>query len=373
MKIGMIVRGVYPQQVGGQEIQAFMIINKLTKEKNDVFVISDSFKQKIVSKSNRLRFYRMPIPKIPGLRFIIKIILNVLQMSRIHKKNRLNVIHGHGTIAEGVSTILFSKLFKVDSIITIHGRGVTNFSKKFPKIVNFILKNANSLITTNDFLKNQVKSHTNKEIEIVPNSISIKRFKPLNKKELLETKFSYLKDKFILLTVSRLDKIKNIDLIIDLINKLRDSIPNLKLLIIGEGKLKKSLIKKVKKLGLSSIVHFLGKVDHNKLPKYYSISDAFLMLSEMEGQGITVLEAMACECIVIANNVGGITHSIKNGENGFLIDNNNEENLKSTILKIYKKELDLNFIKKSAKARIIKDFNWDENFKKLIKIYKKFI
>jgi len=93
----------------------------------------------------------------------------------------------------------------------------------------------------------------------------------------------------------------------------------------------------------------------------------------MEGQGITVLEAMACECIVIANNVGGITHSIKNGENGFLIDNNNEENLKSTILKIYKKELDLNFIKKSAKARIIKDFNWDENFKKLIKIYKKFI
>ncbi|MHA1798782.1 MAG: glycosyltransferase family 4 protein [Candidatus Helarchaeota archaeon] len=375
MKIGMVIRGVYPQQVGGQEIQASKLICKLLMSKYSMFVISNTFTPSIISRNKEFHFYRMPILKVGGFRFISKVILNFLSLFLINRRYQLDLIHSHGAIAEGLSSIIFSKFFKIKNVITIHGGGVTDFGKRFPKIVRFILKNSDYIIVTNEFLKKLVIKNvgSDKKITIIPNSIVSSFFKPINKENLLEREFKKYKRNFILLTVARLVYIKNITFLIDLVNDLRNLIPNLKLIIIGEGKLKKSLIKQTKKLGLSSYINFIGKVSQINLPKYYNLADVFISSSIMEGQGLTILEAMACGCLVVANDVGGIFHSIQDGINGFLIKKNDKKGFLDIILKIYNKQIEINKIKKKARNTILQNFDSNENFKKLSVIYEKII
>ena len=109
------------------------------------------------------------------------------------------------------------------------------------------------------------------------------------------------------------------------------------------------------------------------LPKYYNLADVFISSSIMEGQGLTILEAMACGCLVVANDVGGIFHSIQDGINGFLIKKNDKKGFLDIILKIYNKQIEINKIKKKARNTILQNFDSNENFKKLSVIYEKII
>ncbi|NHI93111.1 MAG: glycosyltransferase family 4 protein [Candidatus Lokiarchaeota archaeon] len=373
MNVGILIRGVYPQNTGGQELHGNELIKHFLEERGKIYLISNTFIPKIIAKNKNFHFYRTPIPNIPKFKFILKILLNFLTLILIHKKNKLNVIHGHGTLAEGLSTIFFSNIFKIKSVITVHGGGVYSFGKRFPRIVSYILKNANQIIVTNDFLKKQVSEFivSDKNVHIIPNSVLIDRFKPLNKIKILESNFPNLKNKFILLTVARLEKIKNIEFLIELVKSLEKSIPNMKLLIIGKGNLKKYLEKKVQKLGISSKIHFLGEINHIELPIYYNIADVFILLSRMEGQGLAILEAMACGCMVIASKIGGIKNSIENGLNGFLVNFENRREIEKLIKKIQQNQVNINEIKKNARNKILDNFNWDKNFSKILAVYKK--
>lgn len=372
MNIGILIRGVYPQKYGGQELHGNMLIKKLLTKSMKIFIISNENHPKITSKNQKFHFFATPIPKIPILKFFMKILLNFLTLSVIHKKNRLDLIHGHGTIAEGLTSTFFSKLFKVKSVITVHGGGVYSFGKRFPRIIKYIIKNSNNLIVTNDFLKQEILkyTHSEKKIRVIPNSLLVDRFKPLNKDVLLNSKFQEYKDKFILLTVSRLEKVKDQAFLLEIVNSLSKKIPNLNLLIIGSGSLRKKLEKKAQKLGISSLIRFLGNIKNIELPDYYNLADIFISLSEIEGQGISILEAMACGCLVVASEVGGIKYTIKDNYNGFLVDKRKKSEIESLIIEIYENKRNTDDIKLNARKEIERNFNWNKNFEKIIAIYK---
>jgi glycosyltransferase involved in cell wall biosynthesis len=85
--------------------------------------------------------------------------------------------------------------------------------------------------------------------------------------------------------------------------------------LVGDGPLKKDIIAKRKLLGLENVV-FLPGIQTNAVD-WYSAMDIFMMTSEFEGLPLSLLEAMSCECAVIATNAGGIKEVLVNRFNGF--------------------------------------------------------
>ena len=79
---------------------------------------------------------------------------------------------------------------------------------------------------------------------------------------------------------------------------------------------------------------FTGAIPHSQLSFFYSAADIFILPSQYETFPIVVLEAMACELPIVATNVGGIPMQIENNVNGFLVELNNTEQLKDTLLKL---------------------------------------
>ncbi len=110
---------------------------------------------------------------------------------------------------------------------------------------------------------------------------------------------------------------------------------NFELVIAGEGFERENLEKKVKLLGIQSNVIFTGKKTRDEVNSIMNEADCFVMVSETEAFGLVYLEAMGKGCITIGTKGQGIDGVIVNGENGFLCEAKNSDNLAEIFKHIY--------------------------------------
>ena len=102
-----------------------------------------------------------------------------------------------------------------------------------------------------------------------------------------------IRNRKVVLSLSRLDPLKGIDMLIEAFSKVRANNHNIVLLIVGSGscKYKKKLETKIEDLNLSQDVYFLGEMNGAYKGAVYDVADLFVLPSFNEGFGITVLEA----------------------------------------------------------------------------------
>lgn len=126
----------------------------------------------------------------------------------------------------------------------------------------------------------------------------------------------------------RLIKEKNIDVLIKSIALTRDSIPDIKCLIIGDGPERSSLEKLTRNLDLEGNIHFLGFLNRSEdVFSYMKSSKVFVLPSTREGFGIVVLEANACglPVVTVSHPKNAAADLINDGKNGFLCKLNEED------------------------------------------------
>jgi len=116
-------------------------------------------------------------------------------------------------------------------------------------------------------------------------------------------------------TVGRLVPWKRVDRILEAIAK----IPDLGLVVIGDGPERSSLGQQAASLGISDRVHFAGQRSREETLGLMASCNFFVLNSTYEGLPHVVLEAMALGLPVVATAVGGTPEVVKNGENGLLI------------------------------------------------------
>jgi glycosyltransferase involved in cell wall biosynthesis len=129
-----------------------------------------------------------------------------------------------------------------------------------------------------------------------------------------DSQLSTLNSKLITIgAVGRLEHIKGTDLILTAFAKIHVKHPNTRLLIVGDGSLRKEM-----EAQLPTNTQFVGTQPQERLQDYYDRIDILLMPSRSEGFGLTALEGMARGCIVVAANVGGLPEVVLDGKTGFL-------------------------------------------------------
>ena len=117
---------------------------------------------------------------------------------------------------------------------------------------------------------------------------------------------------------------KSIDKIIAQLPAIRNKLPNVRVLIVGDGPALNDLKAQAEKLGVSDKVIFAGAAPYAEIGKYYQLGNAFISCSTSETQGLTYYEAMAAGLPVIARKDDAVNDLFKDGENARLFRDEKE-------------------------------------------------
>ena len=156
----------------------------------------------------------------------------------------------------------------------------------------------------------------------------------------------------------RLKKYKSVDHLLRALPMVLKQVPDLRLLIVGEGDDRSRLEEIAKGLGISGAVEFTGFVSEEKKVELLQTMWFKVTTSSKEGWGLTVLEANACGTPVLASDVPGLRDAVKNGETGLLYPYGNIEELTRNIVSLTKDQELRDRLTRGALAWASK-FHWD--------------
>ena len=304
------------------------------------------------------------------------LISQIIFCKRLIKKINPDIIHVHWAIPQALTASLLNKPY----IVTIYG-GEVFLSKKLKliKLLNHLIKKSKSTFAITNSLRNIMYDFGVKEkVGVIPLGVDTKKFKPNIKGWQAVRKKYCKKNDLLILSVSRLVEKKGTIYLIEAFAKVLKKIPNCKLVIVGDGYLYDSLVKRTKELKIYNKVIFTKEIGHKELPKYYCASDLFVLPSiidrrgDRETQGVVYLEAMACKCPVIGTNTGGIVDVITDNKTGKLVPQKDSNSLSEEMINLLKNKNIKKRYTDNAYKKVIKEFSWSSIAKQYISKYKKY-
>jgi len=211
-------------------------------------------------------------------------------------------------------------------------------------------------------LKRRMEKQGFSNIRIIPHF-----FQPLNRRGSLKES---LRNNKILLFIGKLSMEKGCHILIDALKIVNNKIPDIKLIIVGDGPEKINLVNQVFLLGLQKKIDFRGILKRQQLPRLYIASLGLIVPSIwMENSGLVLIEAMYFGKPIIGSNIGGIPDLIKNNNNGLLFTPRSRIDLAKKILTLVMDEKKRKKMNKLSKQYYIK-YSPEVYFDNLISFYK---
>lgn len=252
------------------------------------------------------------------------------QIKKIFDKEQYALIHCHtpigGVLARLAAVESRKKGTKV--VYTAHGFHFFNGAPRknwllYYPIEKWLSRYTDCLITINeeDYEAAQLRRFKASDLRMVEGvGIDQMRFVPTNdalRKEVRE-KLGFPKDAFILIYVGELCTRKNQQVVIEAAKYLSSDIPNLKLLLVGNGDKEESFSQQIRQLGVEKQVELLGyRTDVHQLMQ---MADLVVSSSKQEGLPVNVMEGMATGLPLVVSNCRGNRDLVLDGENGFVVE-----------------------------------------------------
>ncbi len=186
-----------------------------------------------------------------------------------------------------------------------------------------------------EFLQRYYKVSTEK-IAVVPCGVDLARFHPMGQ-EWARRQLGLENAGSVVLYVGRFAPVKGLERLVAASPHLRDH-PGLRLVIVGgDGPDTPEAVRLrrfIAAAGLGDIVMLCGRVDHSRLPTYYSAADVLVVPSYYESFGLVALESLACGTPVVATRVGAMSNLIRDGYSGEVVDKPTPRSLACAIEKL---------------------------------------
>ena len=173
-------------------------------------------------------------------------------------------------------------------------------------------------------------------IDIIPSGMDLRRFAPekhsAEERAATRAECGIPEGKRVLLNIGRLAKEKNLEKILRVFPELHRRLPDVQLVIIGEGPLKQTLQEQAETLGVADSVSIVGSKPWEKIDRYYAIGDVFVSASHSETQGLTYIEAAASGLCVCAVDDPCLLGVFRDGVSAVLSGDSDEQLLESLML-----------------------------------------
>jgi glycosyltransferase involved in cell wall biosynthesis len=245
------------------------------------------------------------------------------------KEKKIDLIHAHGTRANS-NVYWAAHSLKIPLIYSIHGWSFHDNQKSFIKKIRiFSEKFLTSKSVINISVSESNKQTGIKNIEsfssvVVNNGIDQEKFNPAKVFKNVRKELGINEQQIVLLFIARFTSHKQPLTLIHAFAIAIKTMPNLQLLMVGEGDEKDAALQLAKELSVENNIIF--EPFRQDVPDVLNAADIFILPSLWEGLPIGLLEAMSMGKAVIASNVDGTCEIIKNEYNGCLIALNNLQN-----------------------------------------------
>lgn len=262
------------------------------------------------------------------------------QLSKI-SENEYELVHLHSPVGGIIGRIVFRKK-KSKVVYTAHGfhfyegAPVKNWLIFYP-IEKIFSRYTDVLITINkeDYLLAE-KKFTNTKVVAIPGiGVDVDKF---NNIDFYDSKYQELglnKNDYILICIGELNSNKNQEYLLEVIESLKKTIPEVRLLLVGKGSAEMELKKRIKELNIYDNVKILGY--REDIPELIALSDILVSASKREGLPVNIIEGLASSKPIVASNCRGNKDLVINDYNGYLSEINDIDKMVTNIQNIYEK------------------------------------
>ena len=270
---------------------------------------------------------------------LFPIFLNPTLLFHLFKdKPDVIICEGESNLPNNLLVVLYAKITRTPYIWWGLGRVRSNkpsvFRKLFHPLIKYMLKNATTILAYSTFAKEFYSSYgvDQNKIFVAYNCVDtekvmadIEKYEPFVKKEKLD-----LDNKTIILFVGTFEKTKKLENLILAYQQIKSQYSNTALLLVGDGETKTEMENLVKEKRLDDIVFTGKKIEDVSL--YFLMGDIFVLPGE---GGLAINQAMAHGLPIVTVPADGTElDMIINGENGYIVENNNIDALVEIIIKI---------------------------------------
>ncbi len=304
------------------------------------------------------------------------------EVKEVLDKFKPDVVHVQISDPIGLSVVSYARKQGIPVVTTEHNQPeVLTEPMHMPKVVQ---KPVNALLydyfyhcqNKSDFVTMPTKQaidnliyEKGKEFKVpvaaVSNGVDLSNFKPGEPAKEIYKKYNLDERLPTVLYIGRVDPEKKVGLVVEAFCMAEENGLKAQLMIVGDG---------VDRIGLADDlkghknIHFLGRVLPPDLYELYKVGDVFVTASEIETQGIVLIEAAASGLPLVAVDKGAVAEVCKDGENGYLCQPKNVKEISAAIVKILSnRELQEKFSKASVK--IASEHDFEKTLDKFINIY----
>lgn len=388
----MLFSDTFPPELNGVATSTYNLYKTLKEHGHEVYVVTTNShptnKKVLIENGDVIRLYGIELKKLYGYRMAKFYFPSVMKFI---KKFKPQVIHVQTEIGIGIFGKLVAKRLKIPLVYTYHTmyedytyyvtkghRFFDFFAKKIVRSYSRIVASkATEFISPSKKTKEKFRNYgANNYINIVPTGIDFNKYKKVNSDldAIKEYKINNnLEDTFIILSLGRIAKEKSIDVCMRGYAEYLKKDKGVKtyMLIVGGGPDLMELQLLAKDLQIEEHVKFVGPVPTEKVPFYYHLSDLFVSASITETQGLTFMEAMASETLVLARFDENLVNVIDDNNNGFFFSN--ADDFSNKLDSIISMDNDLKEKMKANALKTIEEYSIDKFYENIMEVYNRAI
>lgn len=263
-----------------------------------------------------------------------------IQLYRLLRAGKFSILHTHMSKAALLGGIV-GRLARVPVVVnTAHNLGFVALPHRALRILFWFYDKIlfgltmDCVVTVSENLRKAVvnaKLVAVRKVVAITNGIDPTRFNNANGAT-VRRELGLSDDQCVIGCIARLVWFKGLDTLIEAARTVSERFPHARIVIVGDGPLGDALRHQAASLGLSDYILFLG--ERTDIPNLFAAFDLFVLPSVSEGMPITILEAMAARCAVVATAVGGVAEVVSDNDTGILTPARDSRRLAEAIISL---------------------------------------
>ena len=310
MKIGITCYPTY----GGSGIVATELGLELARRGHEIHFITYANPIRLSLDTPNIYYHEVEVSSYPLFQYPPYCLALASRMAEVAERYGLDLLHVHYAIPHSVAALLAQQMMapkrRIPFVTTLHGTDITlvGADRTYYPITRFSIEKSDGVTAISHYLKDRTCEFfdVSCDIRTIHNFVNCNIYKPAPERRPEQKR---------LLHISNFRPVKRVQDCIRILAEVRKHEPA-HLWMAGDGPERSPAEQLARDLGVDSYVTFLGKQDH--IERLIPSAHVLLLPSELEGFGLSALEAMACGVPPVAARSGGVPELITNGVDGYL-------------------------------------------------------
>jgi glycosyltransferase involved in cell wall biosynthesis len=228
--------------------------------------------------------------------------------------------------------------------------------------------NIDAVIAVSEAVRQEFSAQSGRElsrIDVIHNGIEVAKYDSL-RRETIRARLGWASDQPVIIMVAVMRLGKGHDVLFKAVPLMRQSVPNLRVVLVGSGRLEATLRSAAAPVGG---IEFIG--ERSDVADLLAASDVLVLPSDNEGLPTVLIEAGAASLPVVATRVGGVAEVVEDGSTGHLIDRGDVAGLAKTAIRLIKDGDGARRMGRAARQRVEERFSIETQASRTMAVYRR--